>query len=515
MSKAKGHEDGARRYLAASHAAGHAHASVVRGEYGGGTHERGLQPVAAGHLKRERHITAAFNPDTRKFGLQDPNGRQGFSPEVVTTSIPEHLGEHFNAKNYKIVRLAKTDGGHRVTVETPSGDLKSFNANGSDLHQIDPHVVTPTAAPAGADTHIETHTVKVSQHGVGGRKYGVIKPTNGHLASIDIFDAGVAQHILDNHHKVIGYERKTITTVGPDGTIRRYKANGSNLAKPTIVKNIGSTANHEINGWAPLSANVIPQSPGLPALSSYKVRGGVYRKGNKTVVLEPNMTDNERAAFLGHVDQAFEATKQHTGHEVTIHVPSGDRVFSRGRTQGYVYRGDSTRVHIAPSVAKASADAGLRGSHSAESDWLMSSAKDVHPTLHTITHELGHIVDNKNGHTYGMVTRDANGGFSAPLVAKPEAAKLHRELKVQGGLSTYGSSSPVEGYAEAFAHHHLADRGTQSSAKHDIAGNEYASRYGWTPRLGWRGVTNTALIQAVNNGDQAARAEAKRRGLLV
>jgi molybdopterin-guanine dinucleotide biosynthesis protein len=125
LSKAKGREAGARKYLARSHAAGVAHESVVRGEYGGGTHERGSQPVSAGHLPRGRHITAAFNPETRRFGLHDAKAG-------TTTAIPEHLAEHINGRGYRIRAVEHAGDHHRLHVETRAGERKTFRADGSD-----------------------------------------------------------------------------------------------------------------------------------------------------------------------------------------------------------------------------------------------------------------------------------------------------------------------------------------------------------------------------------------------
>jgi hypothetical protein len=130
LKKAKGREAGARKYLAHSHAAGHAHASVVSGEYHNGTHERGLQPVAAGHMLRERHIVAAFSPEGRRFGLHDQT-------TSIATSIPEHLAEHITGKGYRVTGVDMTGNGHRVHVSTPSGERKTFNANGTDKHTVD------------------------------------------------------------------------------------------------------------------------------------------------------------------------------------------------------------------------------------------------------------------------------------------------------------------------------------------------------------------------------------------
>lgn len=520
LSKAKGRETGARRYLAASHAAGHAHDSVVTGSFAGGTHERGLQPVAAEHLPRERHIIAAFSPGGRRFGLLDTQAS-------ATTSIPEHLAEHFNAKNYKINRVEKGAAGDRIHVETPSGAHKTFKADGSDKHIVDPHMIDPPrAAPKAPKAtsvatnaysgSLATHTVAVRNSGER-NQYGVVKKIGGTtMGSIGIVDHGLAQHLMNNDHKVIGYHQKKITTIAPDGITRRFADDGSNLSNPTIVKTASIKTPSAIGGWAPISHSEIEQgSHPLPAIVR-PAQGGVYRKGNKTVVLEPRMTDAQRTAFLGHVDQAFEATGQHTDHAIIIHVPNGDRQFKSGRTLGYVYSGDSTRVHISPKVAWNSADTGLVGGN-ADGGWKMAARTGVHPTLYTLTHELGHIVDNKNSHTRDPNIPAGNGGWM-PGATTREAHSHHANAR--GGLSTYGKTNPAEGYAEAFAHHHLASHteshaGHTHNAQHDQGAEQYAKRYGWTPNQGWAKAPASAVADAARHGNERAIAEAKRRHITL
>jgi hypothetical protein len=230
LSKAHGSEHGARRALAVSHAAGHAHSSVVAGEYGGGTHERGLQPVALDHLPRERRITAAFSPQTRRFGLQDPEGRAGFGTETVTTSIPEHLAEHFHANGYTVHRLVNTPNeGHKISVRTRDGSFKLFRADGSDIHDVEPighagshqpatHTFKPvTVADAlGPDTRTHDQRLRdayVTKYGTGKNVHvrdrieqkvkAAFRDDNGHTVLIEPALTKAQTHeLLDSVHHV-------------------------------------------------------------------------------------------------------------------------------------------------------------------------------------------------------------------------------------------------------------------------------------------------------------------------
>jgi hypothetical protein len=510
LSKAKGREAGARKYLAHSHATGHAHGSVVHGGYGGGTHERGLQPVSSGHLPRQGRITAAFNPTSRRFGLHDPEGLTsatgGFSLGSVTTSIPEHLAEHFHAKGYRIelASSAGGDGHHKLTVRTPSGETKVFRADGTDKEVVDappappkpppPAKAIPATAPnagAVAGGHRQSHTVEVRTRGPlrpGGeeRSYGVIRPVGGR-GQIDTIHGGLAEHLQTKGYTITGYERRVVTAVHPSGTVHRFKGDGSNLHKPVVAKP-PKVDTRKIGDWSPIAVEeALTGQSGLGRVQQHKVKAA-YRKGNKTVLLEHNFTDAEKTAFLGHVDQAFAVTAQHTAHDITIHVPSGDR--NMRSANAYVWSGDSSRVHVNPRLVHNSAKA----DHS-EYDpghFKMSGRKDAHPTVATLVHELGHIVDHKHKHVKDQYNQ-----------ATTDAVQIHRQAKKNGGLSGYGQTNPTEGYAEAFAHHHLnAGSGIEA---HNAAAAEYAATYGWGPRPAVKAaperqiVTKQDLTQAIFN----------------
>jgi hypothetical protein len=356
-----------------------------------------------------------------------------------------------------------------VIVQASSGELKSFKADGTDKEVVDapPVLLKPVAAAkAGAPTsltgHIQTHTIEVRTSAYNGQLRGRITPMHGY--GRDTIHAGLAQHLIDNKYTVTGYERRIVTAAHPSGIVHRFKADGSNLHKPVVAKP-PKVESHSVGGWTPIAPHeaIAAQSTRIKAIQNHKVKAA-YRKGNKTVILEHTFTQSEKEAFLGHVDQAFAATAQHTGHDITIHVPSGDRQMRTAN--GYVYVGDSSRVHINPQLVKNSAKPEHRTFNPGH--YFMSGRSDAHPTVATLTHELGHIVDHRNGHT-----RDGRAHTA-------EASHLHSSVKNERGLSAYGGSNPAEGYAEAFAHHHL--NGGSGIERHNAGASKYATIYGWTPR---------------------------------
>jgi hypothetical protein len=486
LSKAKGNHAAATRYLAGSHAAGHAHESVVTGSYGGGTHVRGMQPVAAEHLPRERHITAAFNPETRRFALLDTSPqRVGLGPMVDhtprTTSIPEHLAEHLHARGHRIQSVKKnSDGTDRILVETKTGGLKLFKADGSDIHAVDPIVVDPPAHTSEhavtdhRDEYHETHTIHPSS---SGSTRAIIRPVN-RLGGADVISGALGEHITSNGHKVIGYSRRVVTTVDEHGVVRRFKADGSNMHKPVIAKKISDFKRQDIAGWTHTPAHeAIPQDNSVGGhINAVKVKRA-YVKGNKRVLIETDLTNAQTEAFLGHVDKAFALTQKQTGHAITIHVPTGDRVFGRrgGFVGGYVYRGDSTRVHINPAHAR-----GEHAEQTSHGGHFSDAARNVHPALYALVHELGHTTDFKNGHTHETTSFTANGQVHNHPSVKSSEHTFYRDNL--GDVSRYGKTKAVEAYAESFAQYHLRGQGPGGldAAGNNKAADNYAARYKWS-----------------------------------
>lgn len=484
LKKAKGSESGARRALARSHASGHAHHSVVGGTHHNGTHVRGLQPVAGEHLPRASHIVAAFNPGSRNFSLMDQRGsRVGLSHvhdgKPLLTTIHEKVGSRLQERGYSIQAIRHLPDGDRLLVANAEGNLKLIRADGTDLNMIDPpkvepkvtapkaptvrKVATPKAPKAPAAPAVEfggyPATHKLSRHngtGWDGRhvQSSYVRTVDGYGSSVRV-DERLADHIEHNDLRIIGVRGQAVTTVNQAGVVERYKADGSNVANPTKAR-IKAFERKDIGAWVhtePREAIVDDGSIG-GRKNAAKIKRA-YVMGNKRVLIEHSMTDAQTEAFLGEIEKSLKATEAQTGHlPISIIVPVGDRNM-RG-AYGYVWKGDPTRVHLNPKVADGSATPQV-------SDYKMPALArpGMTQTLYTLTHELGHIVDNAHQHTF------VKGQFGN----RADEHIFHRS-QLTNGLSGYGRSQPVEGYAEAFAQHSLHP-GSNAAA------NEYARRYGW------------------------------------
>lgn len=183
-----------------------------------------------------------------------------------------------------------------------------------------------------------------------------------------------------------------------------------------------------------------------------------YQLGPHKVLIQPAMTSKAREGLLNDIKATLEQAHPTLGDQgVTFLVPTGDRQFrttSKGTVLGYVIRGGST-VHIHPRVATGEYEA-IAGKES-----FMAAAKTVGTRRYTITHELGHVVDNFTSKTH------QHGQFHEGI--------QHFQTS-RTDLSKYGSFSVAEGYAEAFAQHQL---GAEHHGVHHKIANEYARIYGW------------------------------------
>lgn len=183
-----------------------------------------------------------------------------------------------------------------------------------------------------------------------------------------------------------------------------------------------------------------------------------YQLGPHKVIIQSVISSKAREGLLSDIKATLDQAHPTLGeHGVTFLVPTGDRTFrstARGDVLGYVIRGGST-VHINPKVATGEYNAG-EGKKS-----FMPAANGASTRRYTITHELGHVVDNFTSQTH-------------------KAGQFHEGIQhfqaSRSDLSKYGSHSVAEGYAEAFAQHQLG--GAHHGKAHTIA-NEYARIYGW------------------------------------
>lgn len=180
-----------------------------------------------------------------------------------------------------------------------------------------------------------------------------------------------------------------------------------------------------------------------------------YRNGNKTVMVEPKLTQAQTRELLADFDFALSALPPRARREaIELIVPSGDKMFAGSRAAGgYVISG-GRRIHLAPAIAK--------GRQWPRSDgWHGPYAKVVTTKRGTITHEMGHVLDNINGHTKDKFDQAAR--------------QFHREhvVPLQGEFR-YAHKNSQEGYAEMFAQWVIGGPGS-----HPVA-DAYAKRYGWS-----------------------------------
>lgn len=152
MKKSHGSVRGAQRALDRAHAAGHAHASFAetgthRGGHGAGSHLRradGFQPVANEHLRRDKHIVAAFHEDSRQFHLLDLERKH-------SAVISEEDARKIHLDGHKIIGISKSEsGGTQIKVQNmANGRVHRIDAVSDGLSQgRKPIAPKPAAKPA-------------------------------------------------------------------------------------------------------------------------------------------------------------------------------------------------------------------------------------------------------------------------------------------------------------------------------------------------------------------------------
>lgn len=130
MKKAHGSFRGAQKALDKAHAEGHAHRSFAetgthRGGSGAGSHLRradGFQPVANEHLRRDKHIVAAFHENSRQFHLLDLERKH-------SAVISEADARQIHMDGHKIVGISKSESG--------GTQIKVMNMANGRVHRID------------------------------------------------------------------------------------------------------------------------------------------------------------------------------------------------------------------------------------------------------------------------------------------------------------------------------------------------------------------------------------------
>ena len=178
-----------------------------------------------------------------------------------------------------------------------------------------------------------------------------------------------------------------------------------------------------------------------------------YRNGNKTVMVEPKLTEAQIRQLLQEFDVALGSLPPRLRREaIELIVPSGDKMFAGSNAAGGYVMNGGRRIHLAPAIAK-----GREWEKS--SGWHGPYAATVSTLRGTIVHELGHVVDNLNQHT-----RDRG---AARAFHSQQVTPLQGEFR-------YAHKNPQEGYAEMFAQWVIGGPGS-----HPVA-DAYARKYGWS-----------------------------------
>jgi hypothetical protein len=194
----------------------------------------------------------------------------------------------------------------------------------------------------------------------------------------------------------------------------------------------------------------------------------VYRSGHHTVVIESAMTQAQTEGLLADTSHTLENAGSNAAHiPVTFRVPTGDKTFrtskNGGIVGGYVHQG-GTVVHVNPKVARGELE---RAFGHTTSGHFMPANREVAGRRWVLTHELGHVIDGQNQHTW---ERQNWGGF-AGSETRGDVTELSHEHRANFG--NYGRKNNAEAYAEAWAQWQHAGPGTNKAA------DAFAKRFGW------------------------------------
>lgn len=205
----------------------------------------------------------------------------------------------------------------------------------------------------------------------------------------------------------------------------------------------------------------------------YKAKHALETEGGHTVLIDLDLTDVELQDLLDEVGTVLRVSQADLGgRPITFHFPrpGEDYYFIDNPGAGaYVMKGSRTVV-VNPNVTTAKVEA--------FSEHVMQHLVDVgagwRPRHQILTHEVGHIVDGQNFHTYVLDVAQASRRVPGDRVnarVVEEAREFFESLPTES-LSHYAHSSPSEAYAEAYTRWQLGGPG-------DPVADAFAERFGW------------------------------------
>jgi hypothetical protein len=487
LQKAHYRESGARLIMARHGIAAERDAKHITPEHGKSrTLEKGLNQQAGQHQKR----MAGEDPHFRMPGPQlkelAGNGDKGAQAELDRRAARKAAaGGKFGGHKQGVPFRPPTASPQAAPEKKPPAKKlpeltaaeKAANAAkmygvGSDQHvkmlEVENREIEKTL-PAGHQLSSKglAETGKVlTTHYAGDKRLGmVVTHPNGQIearysgASIGLFDSRQQAHqaLARAHDEALQREAKKQARAQAQARTRK-------VAEADTAKRAASSGPLK---WQP---GTVPQDGSLGSRRAAEKAKQVFEAGNKRVIIETALSKAKTQALLADITHVVEQSGVHDV-PVTFRVPVGDKHFTvrRSMVGGYVLQGGRT-VHISPHVANEDA-LGQKFGMDTSGDFM--PANGLTPARQwVITHELGHVVDNHNGHTRQTGATPHGFTFTSSRDRANAMVNQHRDT-----LSRYGKSSAQEAYAEAYAQWVHGGPGSNPAA------DAFAAEYGWpTPK---------------------------------
>lgn len=353
------------------------------------------------------------------------------------------------------------------------------NETPSTVHQGDPSAFGRDVEPAGRYVTQRPQDVEPAEGwSTGSTSFarplhldfggGYDHPTNWKRRLSDAY-GGKSGHELSQAVRADGYDG-IVTHNGKYGTSEIVDLTGGRKTAAGPGDSLPEGWTHE------------PGKEGSAIKSTYKhadTGTTVYFPKHEQHEKHVKLTDDDEKAYIPHVHNAIQKTGE---HGVTVMVDTGhDSYFKAspkrplGSAGGYVSNDDPDTVRINPHLVHEAAakkyDERLRGDN-----FHSPSSQHTDYREYCLAHELGHVHDFRNQH----VDEDRVPGKR--VKTKASEASFYGRQKAAANLSQYGATNTSEGYAEAFAHHHLRRDDDESPAT--TVSDRYSGRYDWKPREG-------------------------------